>query len=300
MEILNDLTKCNFYHYILGGGNTSFSKGYLIFKFLQLSKNNTCIGDAFLRRKKFLFNNQIISYRNQDLKEQYQIIKNNRISDFTFGYCCEKGYLLALQYLYNKGIDIYSDNHLLQAILDNQLLIIKYLVNNGINIHGNNNDEQPLLDAIRLNNSPIIKYLINNGANVSYKRNKPFIRAVATGNLDVIKYMVDTSDPNNRFNLHFAMVIAVQNNRLNVLKYLESIGADIHARDDIALRWAAKHGALNSVRYLIERQANVHANNDQALQWAVKGNRQDVVRYLISNGANPNVLTPEQRLQFNI
>ena len=44
MEILNDLTKCNFYYYILHSDKT-----YVIFKYLNLTKKYNCLGDAFIR-----------------------------------------------------------------------------------------------------------------------------------------------------------------------------------------------------------------------------------------------------------
>ena len=45
-------------------------------------------------------------------------------------------------------------------------------------------------------------------------------------------------------------------------------GANIHAWNDLALRWAAEAGHLEVVKYLIKRGANIHARKDQALLWA--------------------------------
>ncbi len=60
-----------------------------------------------------------------------------------------------------------------------------------------------------------------------------------------------------------------------------SKGADIHAGDDWALRWASGNGRLEVVKYLVEHGANIHALDDDALRWASLNGHLDVVRYLI-------------------
>jgi len=69
---------------------------------------------------------------------------------------------------------------------------------------------------------------------------------------------------------------------LNVVKYLVSKGADIHAGDDESLRWASYEGHLNVVKYLVSKGANVEAWDDWALQWAKVNNHTYVVNYLES------------------
>ena len=45
---------------------------------------------------------------------------------------------------------------------------------------------------------------------------------------------------------------------------------------------AAGHGYLNTVKYLVSIGANVHEFNDQALQWAVDNGHLDTINYLKS------------------
>jgi ankyrin repeat protein len=42
-------------------------------------------------------------------------------------------------------------------------------------------------------------------------------------------------------------------------------GADIHAKDDEALRCSAENRRLEVVKYLVEQGANIHDNDDFAL-----------------------------------
>ncbi len=65
-----------------------------------------------------------------------------------------------------------------------------------------------------------------------------------------------------------------------------SKGADIHARDDWALRLASFNGHLDVVKYLIEQGADIHADNDSALRWASDEGHLEVVKYLTEKGAD--------------
>ena len=78
------------------------------------------------------------------------------------------------------------------------------------------------------------------------------------------------------------LIDASKTGDLSSVKYLIEMGADVHADDDYALRWAAEYGHLDVVRYLIERGADVHAGDDWALGWASRNGHLDVVKYLES------------------
>jgi len=73
---------------------------------------------------------------------------------------------------------------------------------------------------------------------------------------------------------------------LDVVKYLVSQGANVCAYNDDAVRWASANGHLDVVRYLVFQGVNIHAENDEAVRWASYFGHLDVVRYLLSQGAN--------------
>jgi len=89
-------------------------------------------------------------------------------------------------------------------------------------------------------------------------------------------------------------------------------GANIHAKNNGGLLWAAKKGHLPIVQYLLQpyglnnflnrkyKGANIHSDHYHALIFALLDGHLTVVQYLLSLGANPNVLTPEQKVKFNI
>jgi len=71
-----------------------------------------------------------------------------------------------------------------------------------------------------------------------------------------------------------------------VLEELIDEGANIHADNDYALRWAALNGHLDIMKFLVEKGANMHAYNDYALRVAAKNGHLDIVKYLVSASAN--------------
>jgi hypothetical protein len=58
-------------------------------------------------------------------------------------------------------------------------------------------------------------------------------------------------------------------------------GANVHANNDGALRWASKNGRLPVVQVLVQHGANVHANNDAALRSASENGHLPVVQFLV-------------------
>jgi len=68
--------------------------------------------------------------------------------------------------------------------------------------------------------------------------------------------------------------------QLSVVKEAIRQGANVHAKDDLALCWAAEYGHLDIVKFLLKNGADIHACDDLALRWAARYGHQDIVNYL--------------------
>ena len=68
-----------------------------------------------------------------------------------------------------------------------------------------------------------------------------------------------------------------------------SAGADIHAQEDRALRWAAERGYLEMVRLLLDSGADLHADRNRALRKSVANDRLDATMLLVDHGADLEV-----------
>ena len=84
---------------------------------------------------------------------------------------------------------------------------------------------------------------------------------------------------------------------LQGMNYFIKRGADIHSRDDWALRFASQHGHLEMVIYLIENGANVNAQDDFSLRESIRNGHLEIVKYLVEHGANVNAWD-DQALRF--
>lgn len=86
-----------------------------------------------------------------------------------------------------------------------------------------------------------VKYLVEKGANIHARRDEAICSAVCVGNIELVKYLVETC------------------------------GVNIHVRRDCPVRTASETNNLELVKYLIEKGADIHARNDDAM-YRVLGN----------------------------
>jgi len=73
---------------------------------------------------------------------------------------------------------------------------------------------------------------------------------------------------------------------LNGVKYLVSVGADIHVENELALIRSAYYGHLEVVKYLVSVGADIHAHNDLPLLCSAAAGHLEIVKYLVSLGAD--------------
>ena len=82
------------------------------------------------------------------------------------------------------------------------------------------------------------------------------------------------------------LIEAVKEGRIDITRFMIKKGADVHAEDDYALRWASNNGHTDTVKLLLENGANIHASIDYALRWASNNGHTETVKLLLENGAN--------------
>ncbi len=105
----------------------------------------------------------------------------------------------------------------------------------------------------------------------------------------------------NKDNAYDYLSSGSRNGRLDKVMISLNLGADIHVRDNSALRYASGGGHLEVVKYLIENGANISARYNEALILASGRGYLDIVKYLIENGANIHSLndTPLRLARMN-
>ena len=87
-------------------------------------------------------------------------------------------------------------------------------------------------------------------------------------------------------NMNDLLIESVKLGLLPAVKRLIEQGANVSARDDLAIKWAAYNGHLETVKYLVSQGANVSARDDLAIKWAASRGHLETVKYLESLGGN--------------
>lgn len=93
-----------------------------------------------------------------------------------------------------------------------------------------------------------------------------------------------------------ALLEAADNGSSETVQILLAAGADVHARMNAPLRYAARYGELDVVRMLLHAGADPHAENDYALRYALENEHFDIVKLLMPKPDNISMVfrTPSE------
>lgn len=117
------------------------------------------------------------------------------------------------------------------------------------------------------------------------ENNKILLEKAKEGEIEVVKYLVSLGGDIHAYN-DGALRWSAENGHLDVVKYLVSLGADINVEEGYVLRWSAHNGHLEVVEYLISQGAEIDACDNCALKWSAEYGQIEVVKYLVSQGAD--------------
>ena len=172
-----------------------------------------------------------------------------------------------------------------KAIANNRLDHIKILLEKGV---ASEDRDKFIQFAVYGGRLTILKYLLSKGF-VIKDINLELRNAL---HLSMIKYLVSLgADIHNNYQAILRVMNRVRfgfhdDELLKIIKYLDDIGENIHFDDEFPLRLGARHNKLDVVKYLIEHGANIHADDEGALRSAVSFGNLDIVKYLVEQGAD--------------
>ena len=96
-------------------------------------------------------------------------------------------------------------------------------------------------------------------------------------------YIIQDKDPSM---LNDLLISKSKTGNIDHVKLLLKKGADVYARNNYSLRWAAKNGHIDVTELLLKNGADIHTKNDDALMWAAMMGHRDVTKLLLKYGAN--------------
>lgn len=227
---------------------------------------------------------------------------------------CHIGDLAKVKRLIEQGVETEGEfrTAMVEACRYGQLEIVKYLVSIGASLEraGEYHGHTPVTAACLHGNLELVKYLNSIGADMESKGEwmYPFRLACKGGHIKIIKYLISIGIRSKKMynegirsathNGHFKLadyLISIGGDcnagisdkiggvKLNALKYLASVGADVTNEDEYKLlHHACTKGKLEMVKYLISLKV---PTSDDAIDGAIMEGHIDVVKYLLSVGA---------------
>ncbi len=131
-------------------------------------------------------------------------------------------------------------------------------------------------------------------------KNDGFIAACESGNLDIIRFLLNSKNADINYENNLGFKSACEFGQLEVVKYLlysEELKevANIYANGQEGLLMAAYKGRLDVVKFLLEthlKKDNIQArllNTNEAFKMACIGGHIDLVEYLMSNNEIPKI-----------
>eukprot|EP00877_Chromochloris_zofingiensis_P010945 jgi/Chrzof1/6103/Cz17g09230.t1 len=146
-----------------------------------------------------------------------------------------------------------------------------------------------LAKLVEMGNDEGVKLLVGEGADIHVGYGVALYVAAECGRLGILNFLLD-KDGFSTLDLNEALCTAAVNGQQAVTKRLIEAGADLHARNELALRRAAANGQCQIVQMLLELGARIHAQNDFALRAAATSGHLDVVKLLLEQSSYTQLL----------
>ena len=200
---------------------------------------------------------------------------------------------------------------LIQSFKSNNLQKIQNLIRQrGANVNQLNVNGLPLLlAAIQKDNLPMVELLLRLGADPSLKSKtgmSAILFAVSSGSLSMVQFVVERmgGDPSDKLGFGANTIMLAASRSLDMVRYLESRGADLYARDRSGytiLVYAVKGEKVDVLQYCLEKGVEVDALSNlgkTVLGYAVSREppNLEIIRVLVQNGSDPNALIDDETI----
>lgn len=182
---------------------------------------------------------------------QYLVSQGVSITDLSFIVAVENGHLELIKFALSTYPSQESKLSLVRscqneaiwsACYHNHFEVVQYLVSVGADITDDQN--MCLISTCEQGHLDITKYAISLGADVSARDYSAFVHASRHGQMETLRYLVSLTDEKKTTHEmvttqdNLAIVGAAERGFFEVVEYLISVGADINAQDNEAMRMA--------------------------------------------------------------
>jgi hypothetical protein len=161
-------------------------------------------------------------------------------------------------------------------------------------------------------NPSVINNLMEKGAILSYRVIKGLVyMAACENNIGCLKYLAKKRINLLEYDINRLLIIATDNEYLEMMKYLIENGANIHEDRDYALRCMAHRNNFTMIKYLVEHGANINVYDGtvirslsskfdiitEKIKSVSEREQLNMIKYLVEHGANVDFCQEDIYLQ---
>ncbi|KAJ7291257.1 ankyrin repeat-containing domain protein [Mycena rebaudengoi] len=200
----------------------------------------------------------------------------------------QNGHIDIVHLLFENGADVHigNDSALRAASESGHTEVVQVLLRKGANTNVTSGNGESLLitmstkSYIHPRHVDIVRLLLENGADVNAGNNGALQAASKRGYTEIVQLLLKNADEHTSSALEAAAswdgslsiyleasedernMVEAATRRLTHIRFLLDSGADVHVRNNGALREAAKRGHTEVVQLLLENGANINAANE--------------------------------------
>jgi ankyrin repeat protein len=190
-----------------------------------------------------------------------------------------------MQHIFKFILSDYIDDNDKMTLLSGITIKDFYLPLNILNINIQYQENYALRNAINHGNLPVIKFLVEKGANIHIWFDFPLKIAVKSNRLDIVEFLVEKgADIHTSSDL--ALILSCRSGYVDILKFLvsRSMIEELKTSINIGITYACMYGKLDVIKYLVEAGADIHVKNDRALRYAKQAGNRHIIDYILSLG----------------
>ena len=192
--------------------------------------------------------------------------------------------------LLEKGADpnVNDGECLLIAVCYNHLEILDLLIEYKADL--NVREKQAFVIALEEGYNEIFLKLVRASENVDFLSNSPLLKSIVSMNdISILEYLIKEKKIEiNQETKNIMLLTASKLNKVEFIKYLTKIGADVEHNNNECIKKVCYRGNLEAMKALIEAGAYARVDNDSLICEAAKEGYFDIVALLIKVGLSPN------------
>lgn len=180
--------------------------------------------------------------------QQIEILPNVMMANKALQEAIKHGHMPIIYHLLDLGLKL-CPQHLTLAAVYGQAEVVEYFLQQGLISH------RALTEAAAAGHLSVVKLLVQAGYDIRANNQLALSQAIYRGHIDIVRYLC-AQQPDLYIGCQLTLPTVARNHQA-ILQYLISIGADIHDKRELLLKYAAYLQNLELVNMLHRAGADI-------------------------------------------